>query len=923
MKTKIVNMLLALLLVLVFVFGVTAFAACGGDKDDPGKDDPIEGTEPEPEPETFTVTFNANGGMLTGNATVTVEEGKKITNAPTASKEGSEFDGWFDAATGGKEINLSTYTVTANVTLYAQYTLIEAHVCDSVCPICGKCYDLFCEDPVCEDKCGAIGESVVFEAEDAKLEGGKKGALKLEDDNAEVDPVVYVAGLNSNEGASVTFTVSSDEAKTASLYASVSRRAREISLTSDAFAITVNGERLTTESAVPESGTDGDDWRHFVDVGLGCIQLVKGDNTIVFTVLPGDEKCVNLDNITLTVADGITPEPEPETFTVTFNANGGTLTGNATVTVEEGGKITGAPTASKTNATFNGWYDAATGGNKVDLGTYTVTGNVTLYAQYTENAEPEPGPETYTVTFNANGGELTGNAAVTVEEGGKITGAPTASKDNATFNGWYDEATGGNRIDLGTYIVTGNVVLYAHWSVENVYEAEDAVLYSSKGNLQIKDNGDNGETYVDGVNTNKGAKIEFIVYADADTTATLVAYFSQRVSDFPVSNMQILVNGEPFETDGVVPGTGNGDKWRAFVPVELGEIELNEGRNTVSFAVTSENDYGGANFDKIVLIAEEQLPETNALVLEAENGVYRPTQKIEPGNGGTGQYLGINQKEGTTIDFAVDAEEACTQELYVRLSLRAIVTDNVQSDILIKNVYKITVNGIEFDTGNAVVGKPVSGNNNWGVYSDVYLGEISLEQGVNTIMFAVITKEDIGSNIDYLKLVGKNEVTETDLNTEFVLDEQKFEAEFAQAVKADGSVVGLDKDVCTAQDGVKSMMIGTNKNLGQTITFTVKANETKTVDLYAAITVRLYEDNAFGDIYKLTVNGEEQTVSGNIPSRGDGKDYWRESEEVKLCTLDLEEGTVYTITFEVISGEEGGGNFDYIKLAPVHPAGGA
>ena len=187
-------------------------------------------------------------------------------------------------------------------------------------------------------------------------------------------------------------------------------------------------------------------------------------------------------------------------------------------------------------------------------------------------------------------------------------------------------------------------------------------------------------------------------------------------------------------------------------------------------------------------------------------------------------------------------------------------------------------------------------------------------------MFAVITKEDIGSNIDYLKLVGKNEVTETDLNTEFVLDEQKFEAEFAQAVKADGSVVGLDKDVCTAQDGVKSMMIGTNKNLGQTITFTVKANETKTVDLYAAITVRLYEDNAFGDIYKLTVNGEEQTVSGNIPSRGDGKDYWRESEEVKLCTLDLEEGTVYTITFEVISGEEGGGNFDYIKLATVDPS---
>ena len=78
--------------------------------------------EPTPEPTTYTVTFDANGGVLDGNAKVEVEEGKTITGAPTASKENAEFDGWFTAATGGTEINLSTYTVTADVTLYAQYT---------------------------------------------------------------------------------------------------------------------------------------------------------------------------------------------------------------------------------------------------------------------------------------------------------------------------------------------------------------------------------------------------------------------------------------------------------------------------------------------------------------------------------------------------------------------------------------------------------------------------------------------------------------------------------------------------------------------------------------------------------------------------------------------------------------------------------
>ena len=180
----------------------------------------------------------------------------------------------------------------------------HVHTCDSVCPICGKCYDLFCEDPVCEDKCGAGGVAEIYEAEEAELGAGKSGELKIESGGSGENAVTYVAGLNNNEGSSVTFTVESDEAKAVSLYASVSRRAREISLTSDAFEITVNGVRITTESAVPESGTGKDDWRSCVNVGLGCIRLNEGTNTIVFKVLPGSENCVNLDSITLTTVDG-------------------------------------------------------------------------------------------------------------------------------------------------------------------------------------------------------------------------------------------------------------------------------------------------------------------------------------------------------------------------------------------------------------------------------------------------------------------------------------------------------------------------------------------------------------------------------------------------------------------------------------------
>ena len=101
MKRKVLAVLVAIVALVLCVCMVSA-CSCG---------------PTETETEKYTVTFDANGGTLTGNATVEVEEGAKITGAPTASKDGFTFDGWFDAATGGNKIDLSSYTVTKDVTL--------------------------------------------------------------------------------------------------------------------------------------------------------------------------------------------------------------------------------------------------------------------------------------------------------------------------------------------------------------------------------------------------------------------------------------------------------------------------------------------------------------------------------------------------------------------------------------------------------------------------------------------------------------------------------------------------------------------------------------------------------------------------------------------------------------------------------------
>lgn len=96
--------------------------------------------------------------------------------------------------------------------------------------------------------------------------------------------------------------------------------------------------------------------------------------------------------------------------------------------------------APHSDATFQGWYTAASGGTRVGNGgdSYTPSGNVTLYARW--SAMP----------------------AVTL-----LT--PT-TRDGYTFLGWYTEVSGGTKIgDSGdSYIPSGNITLYAHWKLNEI-----------------------------------------------------------------------------------------------------------------------------------------------------------------------------------------------------------------------------------------------------------------------------------------------------------------------------------------------------------------------------------------------------------------------------------------------------------------------
>ena len=76
----------------------------------------------EPEPVTYTIAYDANGGVLAGETSVSVESGKTLVSMSTASRGGYTFEGWYTSANGGTKITTLT-PITSSMTLYAHWVL--------------------------------------------------------------------------------------------------------------------------------------------------------------------------------------------------------------------------------------------------------------------------------------------------------------------------------------------------------------------------------------------------------------------------------------------------------------------------------------------------------------------------------------------------------------------------------------------------------------------------------------------------------------------------------------------------------------------------------------------------------------------------------------------------------------------------------
>lgn len=190
-------------------------------------------------------------------------------------------------------------------------------------------------------------------------------------------------------------------------------------------------------------------------------------------------------------------------FTVTINANGGTLSGNsdwtisgdtATKQVPYGTVVGTLPTVTPYTKTgydvaFDKFYDSESGGNEVNSNK-TIEASLAIYARYTETAK------TYTVTVQVVNGTIPATNGWTVADGGK----------SATKVVTYDSPYG-TLPDLENYSVASEVgytYVFAGWKLS---EDESASIINGDETLVKTD--DDHELYAKYTKTPNKYKITF------------------------------------------------------------------------------------------------------------------------------------------------------------------------------------------------------------------------------------------------------------------------------------------------------------------------------------------------------------------------------------------------------------------------------
>jgi uncharacterized repeat protein (TIGR02543 family) len=455
---------------------------------------------------TYTVTFNANGAS--GEASATTDTyttaGTAITfpTVGTMVKTGYNFAGWSATPTG--TLLSGTYTTTADVTLYAKWTIKTISVTydkgaasassiaswpsndsgnynsaiilgtpTSQVTISGGTYQFSAWKVSGGSATYEAGSSYILPATNPTLVAqwvqvfevnytfnGGTSATGFNYD-AQCDPSTYLCVNNQQiqadaapSRAGYTFAGWRDQsgnpiAAGATFTVTLNRYLLSAQWTPIDYTITyapAGGATTPTQASKQylQTFTVAND-----PTRTGYTFGGWSDGTLTYGA--GATYTLGTSNVTLTA------QWTANVYTISYDWNGGSGNATSSSSYTVGNSAVTLPLVTghtKDGYDFAGW---STSSNGTSVGTsYTPTQSLTLYAVWT--------PGTYTVTYDGNGGTPASTSA-TIANGSPIT-LVSATRTSYVFDGWYSDASGGSLIGLSgaAFTPTLSRTLYARWT---------------------------------------------------------------------------------------------------------------------------------------------------------------------------------------------------------------------------------------------------------------------------------------------------------------------------------------------------------------------------------------------------------------------------------------------------------------------------
>ena len=358
----------------------------------------------------YRITFDAHGGDV-APAYDTTGDDWRLASLPTPTRVNHEFVGWYKDVVGEREHVYDTTTYKENTILYAHWIYTGVHYKITFDANGGTV------DPASEETDAGILEELPI---------------------PEWEGYAFIGWFTEKSGGTEV-TTSTVFTEAATIYA------QWILKTDKMYTVTFSPHDGTVYPAFGMTGEDGK--------LLAPLPTPKRDGYAFQGWFSEDGEVTGS-----TVFQANTTIHARWTiihYTITLDATGGTVTPTSVATGSHW-ELSSLPTPTRSGYKFRGWFTAETGGTQVVPNSTPLMDNLTIYAHWSENNGH------YTITFDANGGEVNPASAET-GDGYRLASLPVPTRDGYAFHGWFFDKTGDAHVTTFTTF-DSDATVYAQWA---------------------------------------------------------------------------------------------------------------------------------------------------------------------------------------------------------------------------------------------------------------------------------------------------------------------------------------------------------------------------------------------------------------------------------------------------------------------------